>query len=282
MWTLLQLLFWCLSLCLYAQVFVRAQRKKIWEVVVSVAQTLQFQAYLEMAGATRSKRRALQHWLLVWWEKSINSNSTFSMSRNRRMCKFSVSKWRHLSRPDQCIHLSMCTGVPWEPMPSTWVGKPLFNVPVGQFLAVCLPLNAVKCDFRHEAESSKGHPSALSYKHWIMDLKFTGSWIQIVSPDEARTERNVETKKETIPVLPIMPLFNQFSTGSVNKMIIIVLSQRLPRVSEHSNLATYLRMLELALFTKQSSKRDVSEPFFFVLFGERKGVRRRREWKRKR
>ena len=24
-----------------------------------------------MAGATRSKRRALQHWLLVWWEKSI-------------------------------------------------------------------------------------------------------------------------------------------------------------------------------------------------------------------
>ena len=26
-----------------------------------------------MAGATWSKRRALQHWLLVWWEKSINS-----------------------------------------------------------------------------------------------------------------------------------------------------------------------------------------------------------------
>ena len=33
-------------------------------------------------------------------------------------------------------------------------------------------------------------------------------------PDEACTERNVETKKETIPVLPIMSLFNQFSTGS--------------------------------------------------------------------
>ena len=26
-------------------------------------------AYLKMAGATRSKRRALQHWLLMWWEK---------------------------------------------------------------------------------------------------------------------------------------------------------------------------------------------------------------------
>ena len=30
-----------------------------------------------MAGATRSKRRALQHWLLVWWEKSIKGNNVF-------------------------------------------------------------------------------------------------------------------------------------------------------------------------------------------------------------
>ena len=28
-----------------------------------------------MAGATRSKRRALKHWLLVWWEKSISDRN---------------------------------------------------------------------------------------------------------------------------------------------------------------------------------------------------------------
>ena len=28
-------------------------------------------AYLKMAGATRPKRRALENWLLVWWEKGI-------------------------------------------------------------------------------------------------------------------------------------------------------------------------------------------------------------------
>ena len=33
-----------------------------------------------MAGATRSKRRALQHWLLVWWEKSILPFYFFSNS----------------------------------------------------------------------------------------------------------------------------------------------------------------------------------------------------------
>ena len=36
----------------------------------------------EMAGATRSKRRALQHWLLVWWEKRINVQLSFRIGRN--------------------------------------------------------------------------------------------------------------------------------------------------------------------------------------------------------
>ena len=31
-------------------------------------------SYLKMAEATRPKRRALQNWLLVWWEKGIKKS----------------------------------------------------------------------------------------------------------------------------------------------------------------------------------------------------------------